>query len=146
GEIFAIGILTALTAIAALGDLSPARRALAAILVAISYLGASYFAQGAFKETAEALFVLAFAIYLHDLDRRRVVWGVGCRSCWCRWRWPAGSSSPTASPGSPGRWRSSSSGEPRSRRSAGPRGRQRCGRPSCDRSHCLRSRSSAASC
>jgi hypothetical protein len=71
GEIFAIGILTALTALAALGDLGPARRALAAILVAIPYLGASYFAQGAFKETAEALFVLAFAIYLHDLDQGR---------------------------------------------------------------------------
>jgi branched-subunit amino acid transport protein AzlD len=71
GEIFAIGILTALTALAALGDLGRGRRALAAILVAIPYLGASYFAQGAFKETAEALFVLAFAVYLHDLDRRR---------------------------------------------------------------------------
>src|SRR4051794_4428011 len=71
GEIFAIGILTALTALAALGDLGPWRRALAATLVAIPYLGASYFAQGAFKETAEALFVLAFAVYLHDFDRRR---------------------------------------------------------------------------
>jgi hypothetical protein len=71
GEIFAIGVLTALTALTALGDLGPARRALAAILVAIPYLGASYFAQGAFKETAEALFVLAFAVYLHDLDRQR---------------------------------------------------------------------------
>ncbi len=71
GEIFAIGVLTALTALAALGDLGPVRRVLAATLVAIPYLGASYFAQGAFKETAEALFVLAFAVYLHDLDRRR---------------------------------------------------------------------------
>ncbi len=71
GEIFAIGILTALTALAALSDLGPARRALAATLVAISYLGASYFAQGAFKEMAEALFVLAFALYLHDVDRQR---------------------------------------------------------------------------
>jgi hypothetical protein len=71
GEIFAIGILTALTALAALSDLGPVRRVLAATLVAIPYLGASYFAQGAFKETAEALFVLAFAVYLHDLDRRR---------------------------------------------------------------------------
>ena len=71
GEIFAIGILTALTALAALGDLGPGRRVLAATLVAIPYLGASYFAQGAFKETAEALFVLAFAVYLHDFDRRR---------------------------------------------------------------------------
>ncbi len=71
GEIFAIGILTALTALAALEDLGRGRRVLAATLVAIPYLGASYFAQGAFKETAEALFVLAFAVYLHDLDRRR---------------------------------------------------------------------------
>jgi hypothetical protein len=71
GEIFAIGILTALTALVALGDLGPGRRVLAATLVAIPYLGASYFAQGAFKETAEALFVLAFAVYLHDFDRRR---------------------------------------------------------------------------
>jgi len=71
GEIFAIGILTALAAIGALGDLAAGRRVLASLLVAISYLGASYFAQGAFKETAEALFVLAFAVWLHDLDRRR---------------------------------------------------------------------------
>jgi hypothetical protein len=71
GEIFAIGILTALTALVALDDLGRGRRLLAATLVAIPYLGASYFAQGAFKETAEALFVLAFALLLHDLDRRR---------------------------------------------------------------------------
>ena len=71
GEIFAIGILTALTALVALDDLGHARRLLAAGLVAVPYLGASYFAQGAFKETAEALFVLAFALLLHDLERRR---------------------------------------------------------------------------
>jgi hypothetical protein len=71
GEIFAIGILTALAALTALGDLGRARRALAATLVAISYLSASYFAQGAFKETGEALFVLTFALFLHSLDRRR---------------------------------------------------------------------------
>jgi hypothetical protein len=71
GEIFAIGLLTALAALAALEDLGPLRRLLAAGLVAVPYLGASYFAQGAFKETAEALFVLAFALLLHDLDRRR---------------------------------------------------------------------------
>jgi hypothetical protein len=71
GEIFAIGILTALTALVALDDLSRGRRLLAAALVAIPYLGASYFAQGAFKETTEALFVLAFAVLLHDLDRKR---------------------------------------------------------------------------
>jgi hypothetical protein len=71
GQIFAIGVLTALTALAALGDLGRVRRVLAAALVAISYLGVSYFAQGAFKETSEALFVLAFALWLHALDRDR---------------------------------------------------------------------------
>ena len=71
GEIFAIGVLTALTALAALPNLAAGRWILAATLVAVPYLGASYFAQGAFKEMAEALFVLAFAVYLHDLDRQR---------------------------------------------------------------------------
>jgi hypothetical protein len=71
GEIFAIGVLTALTALPALPELGPLRRLLAATLIAVSYLGASYFAQAAFKEMAEALFVLAFAVALRDLDRRR---------------------------------------------------------------------------
>jgi hypothetical protein len=66
GQIFAIGILTALTALAALPGFGPGRRLLAATLVAASYLGASYFAQGAFKELAEALFVLAVAVGLRD--------------------------------------------------------------------------------
>ena len=69
GEIFAIGILTALVTLTALDDLGPGRRVLAAVLVAIPYLGASYFAQGAFKETGEALFVLAFALLLHRVER-----------------------------------------------------------------------------
>jgi hypothetical protein len=69
GEIFAIGVLTGLTALAALPDFGPGRRLLAATLVAASYLGASYFAQGAFKELAEALFVLAVAVGLRDPGR-----------------------------------------------------------------------------
>ncbi len=69
GQILAIGVLTALTALAALRDLAAGRRALAATLVAASYLAASYFAQAAFKETAEALFVLAFAVGLRDPGR-----------------------------------------------------------------------------
>jgi hypothetical protein len=64
GEIVAIGVLTGLTALAALGELTPGRRTIAAALVAVPYLAASYFAQAAFKEMAEALFVLAFACYL----------------------------------------------------------------------------------
>ncbi len=69
GEIFAIGILTGLTALAALPGFGPGRRLLATTMVAVSYLGASYFAQGAFKELAEALFVLAVAVGLRDPGR-----------------------------------------------------------------------------
>ncbi|HSK50499.1 MAG TPA: hypothetical protein VK889_08400 [Solirubrobacterales bacterium] len=69
GEIIAIGVLTALTALAALRDLSPGRRLLAAVLVALPYLAASYFAQAAFKETAQALFALATALYLATVLR-----------------------------------------------------------------------------
>jgi hypothetical protein len=69
GEIVAIGVLTGLTALGALRELAPGRRVLAAAMVALPYLAASYFAQAAFKETAEALFVLTFAIYLVTIDR-----------------------------------------------------------------------------
>jgi hypothetical protein len=64
GLVIAIPVLTGLTALAALGELAPGRRALGAVLVALPYLAVSYFAQSAFKETAEALFVLAFAVAL----------------------------------------------------------------------------------
>ncbi len=64
GEIVAIGVLTGLTALGALGAMRPGRRLLAAAMVALPYLAASYYAQAAFKETAEALFVLAFAVFL----------------------------------------------------------------------------------
>jgi hypothetical protein len=69
GEIVAIGVLTGLTALGALRELAPGRRLLAAALVAVPYLAASYFAQAAFKETAEALFVLTFAIFLTEPGR-----------------------------------------------------------------------------
>jgi hypothetical protein len=68
GEILAIGVLTGLTALAALPGFGPGRRLLAATMVAVPYLAASYFAQGAFKETAEALFVLAFAVALRSVE------------------------------------------------------------------------------
>ncbi len=69
GEIFAIGVLTALTALAALAEFGPLRRLIAATLIALPYLAASYFAQAAFKEMAEALFVLAFALSLRHPGR-----------------------------------------------------------------------------
>ncbi|HET7053774.1 MAG TPA: hypothetical protein VFI09_07650 [Solirubrobacterales bacterium] len=74
GEIFAIAILTGLTALAALPGFGAGRRLLAATLVAVPYLGASYFAQGAFKETAEALFVLAVAVGLREIDLSVLRW------------------------------------------------------------------------
>jgi hypothetical protein len=64
GEIFAIGILTGLTALGAIRGIATWRRVVGATLVAVTYMAASYFAQAAFKETAEALFVLTVAIYL----------------------------------------------------------------------------------
>src|SRR6185312_7527082 len=64
GEIFAIGILTGLTALGALREIAAWRRVVGATLVTATYMAASYFAQAAFKETAEALFVLAVAIFL----------------------------------------------------------------------------------
>jgi hypothetical protein len=64
GEIFAIGMLTGLTALGALREIAAWRRVVGATLVAVTYMAASYFAQAAFKETAEALFVLAIAIWL----------------------------------------------------------------------------------
>jgi hypothetical protein len=68
GEIFAIGMLTGLTALGALREIAAWRRVLGATLVTVTYMAASYFAQAAFKETAEALFVLAVAIYLMRPD------------------------------------------------------------------------------
>ncbi|HVS99728.1 MAG TPA: hypothetical protein VHE08_04355, partial [Solirubrobacterales bacterium] len=68
GEIFAIGILTGLTALGALREIAAWRRVVGATLVAVTYMAASYFAQAAFKETAEALFVLAVAIWLMRPD------------------------------------------------------------------------------
>jgi hypothetical protein len=68
GEIFAIGILTGLTALGAIREIAAWRRVVGATLVAVTYMAASYFAQAAFKETAEALFVLAVAIYLMRPD------------------------------------------------------------------------------
>jgi len=74
GEIVAIGVMTGLTALGALRALSPGRRTLAAAMVALPYLAASYYAQAAFKETAEALLVLAFAIWLTRFEGLPRTW------------------------------------------------------------------------
>jgi hypothetical protein len=74
GEIVAIGVMTGLTALGALRGMSPGRRTLAAAMVALPYLAASYFAQAAFKETTEALLVLAFAIWLTEFEALPSTW------------------------------------------------------------------------
>ena len=70
GLTVAIAILACLTALAAFADLSLLPRAAGALLVGVAYIVASYFAQGAFKETMQALFLLAFVLALREVDRR----------------------------------------------------------------------------
>ena len=69
GLTLAIGVIAALAPLALLERLAAWRRICGALLVALPYLAASYLIQGAFKETMEALFVLGFAIGLHELAR-----------------------------------------------------------------------------
>jgi hypothetical protein len=68
GLLVALPALTAMTAWSALGKLTPGRRALATVLVAMTYLMASYFAQAALKEVATAMFLLAFTVLLPSMS------------------------------------------------------------------------------
>jgi hypothetical protein len=69
GLTVAVAVLAPLTALAAFADQPLLRRSAAALLVGLPYLVASYYAQGAFKETIQALFVLAFALALRESIR-----------------------------------------------------------------------------
>ncbi len=69
GLTVAVAILAPLTALAAFADRPPLRRTIAALLVGLPYLVASYFAQGAFKETIQALLVLSFVLALREAFR-----------------------------------------------------------------------------
>jgi hypothetical protein len=64
GLLLALPALTALTVLGALAGMPPGRRIAIAALAGLPYLAASFLAQSAFKETAMALFVLAFALCL----------------------------------------------------------------------------------
>ncbi len=66
GLTVAAAILAALTALTAFADQPTLLRTPAALVVGLTYLVASYFAQGAFKETMQALFVLAFVLALRE--------------------------------------------------------------------------------
>jgi hypothetical protein len=70
GLLVAIPALTALAALSLLASLSPLRRAVAAGLTGLPYLGASFLAQSGFKETVMALLVLALGAVLHLAIRR----------------------------------------------------------------------------
>jgi hypothetical protein len=69
GLTMAVAVLAPLTALTAFADSPPLRRATAALLVGLPYLVASYYAQGAFKETIQALLVLAFVLALREAGR-----------------------------------------------------------------------------
>ncbi|HEX6206001.1 MAG TPA: hypothetical protein VFZ29_09385 [Solirubrobacterales bacterium] len=66
GLTIAVAVLASLTALAAFRDLPAIPRTAGALLVGLAYLVASYFAQGAFKETMQALFLLAFVLALRE--------------------------------------------------------------------------------
>lgn len=67
GFTMALAPLTALLALGLLDRLPPGRRVVGACLVALPYLGASFLAQGAFKEPLQALILIAFALLLAEL-------------------------------------------------------------------------------
>jgi hypothetical protein len=78
GLTLAVAVIATLTPLAILDELPVWRRIVGALLVGFAYMVASYLIQGAFKETMEALFVLAFAIGLHELSGGRLTgrqWG-----------------------------------------------------------------------
>jgi hypothetical protein len=71
GVTIAVPVLLAMTALAGTRDLGPKRGVVAAALVALPFLVASYFAQGAFKELFEAAFLIGFALWLRELSHGR---------------------------------------------------------------------------
>jgi hypothetical protein len=66
GLTIAVPILASLTALAAFREMPRLPRTAGALLVGLAYVVASYFAQGAFKETMQALFLLAFVLALRE--------------------------------------------------------------------------------
>ena len=68
GLTVAVAVLASLTALAAFRELPLLPRTAGALLVGLAYVVASYFAQGAFKETMQALFLLAFVLALREAE------------------------------------------------------------------------------
>ncbi|MGI9020298.1 MAG: hypothetical protein ACR2G3_06270 [Solirubrobacterales bacterium] len=89
GLLLAIPALTGLAALSLLGHLRPLSRVAAASLAGLPFLGASFLAQSAFKETVMALFVVGFTAVLAlatqtaadgrpDLRRRAALGAAAC--------------------------------------------------------------------
>ena len=68
GLTIAVAVLACLTVLAAFGELPAIPRTAGALLVGLAYAVAAYFAQGAFKETMQALFLLAFVLALREAN------------------------------------------------------------------------------
>jgi hypothetical protein len=73
GLTLAIAVAACLAPLSLLRGLATWQRTCVAFVVGLTYLVAAYLVQGAFKETMQALFVLAFAIGLHELARGTLV-------------------------------------------------------------------------
>ncbi|MGC1166649.1 MAG: hypothetical protein WA862_11135 [Solirubrobacterales bacterium] len=69
GLTVAVAVLAPLTALSAFSKLRSIPRTAGALVVGLAYVVASYFAQGAFKETIQALLVLAFVLALRESTR-----------------------------------------------------------------------------
>src|SRR6202012_1078960 len=68
----AVAVLAPLTALAAFRERPQLVRTAAALVVGLAYVVASYFAQGAFKETMLALFLLGFVLCLRESWREPI--------------------------------------------------------------------------
>jgi hypothetical protein len=73
GLTLAVAVAACLAPLVLLAESSAWKRISGALVVGLAYLVASSLVQGAFKETMQALFVLVFAIGLHELARGRLV-------------------------------------------------------------------------
>ncbi|HKT83864.1 MAG TPA: hypothetical protein VJQ84_08530, partial [Solirubrobacterales bacterium] len=69
GLTIAIAVLASLTALSAFRERPARLRIPAALVIGLAYMVASYFAQGSFKETMQALFFLAFVLALREASR-----------------------------------------------------------------------------
>ncbi len=72
GLTVAVAVLAPLSALAAFRELRALPRTAAALLVGLSYVFASYFAQGAFKEIMLAFFLLGFVLFLREVAREPI--------------------------------------------------------------------------